>query len=80
MLQLLSGPQQQVLYLAYWHDFTQSEIAARLGMPVGTVKSHTRRALRHLIHHTRNRGAMIGQTTAGRRAERSGPVDPGARG
>ncbi|MGW8744501.1 RNA polymerase sigma factor [Streptomyces sp. NPDC055794] len=80
LLQLLSGPQRQVLYLAYWHDLTQSEIAARLDMPVGTVKSHTRRALQHLTHHTRSRRAVIGQPTADRRVERSGPVTPGAPG
>ncbi|WP_158076972.1 RNA polymerase sigma factor [Streptomyces sp. CB02009] len=39
---------REVLFLAYYVGLTQPEIARRLGLPLGTVKSHTRRALRSL--------------------------------
>ena len=40
--------ERQVVVLAYDQALSQSEIAARLGMPIGTVKSRTRRALARL--------------------------------
>lgn len=40
--------ERTVVVLAYDQDLTQSEIAARLGVPIGTVKSRTRRALARL--------------------------------
>jgi RNA polymerase sigma-70 factor (ECF subfamily) len=39
---------QQVLILGYFEGMTTSEIAERLGVPVGTVKSRTRLALEAL--------------------------------
>jgi RNA polymerase sigma-70 factor, ECF subfamily len=41
-------PERIVIVLAYSDDLSQSEIAERLGWPLGTVKTRTRRALRHL--------------------------------
>jgi len=40
--------ERRVIELAYGEGMSQSEIAAHLGWPVGTVKTRTRRALRHI--------------------------------
>ncbi len=40
--------ERQVIELAYSGELTQSEIATRLGWPIGTVKTRTRRALASL--------------------------------
>ncbi len=44
----LSDDHRQVLVLGYHQGFTQSEIASRLGIPLGTVKTRTYHALRAL--------------------------------
>ena len=44
----LSPVEQSVILLAYEGGLTQAEIADRLGWPIGTVKTRTRRALQHL--------------------------------
>ena len=41
----LEQPHAEVLALGYLEDLSCSEIGARLGIPVGTVKSRVRRAL-----------------------------------
>ncbi|MCG6117175.1 MAG: sigma-70 family RNA polymerase sigma factor [Aquimonas sp.] len=43
--QQLSHVQQQLLALAFLEDLSHAEIAERTGLPLGTVKSHLRRAL-----------------------------------
>ena len=47
-LAVLGSPERQVILLAYQEGLTQSEIAARLHWPLGTVKTRTRRAHRQL--------------------------------
>lgn len=41
----LSDEQQQILQMAYYDGLSQSEIAARLKIPLGTVKARARRGL-----------------------------------
>ena len=41
----LSGDQRSSLELAYFDDLSHSEIATRLGKPLGTVKTHIRQGL-----------------------------------
>ena len=44
-LATMDEPERKVLLLAYRDELSQSEIAVRLGWPLGTVKTRTRRAL-----------------------------------
>ncbi|MER5810767.1 sigma factor [Streptomyces sp. NPDC002033] len=47
----LPSAQRRVLWLAFYADLSQSQIAARTGLPLGTVKSHMRRAL-HVLRQS----------------------------
>ena len=44
----LALPQRDLLELAYWGGLTQSQLAARFGLPLGTVKSRMFKALDEL--------------------------------
>jgi RNA polymerase sigma factor (sigma-70 family) len=50
-LNRLPDAQREVLVLAYFARFTQSEIATHLDVPLGTVKARTFRGLRHLAEY-----------------------------
>ncbi|GHB51783.1 RNA polymerase sigma factor [Streptomyces viridiviolaceus] len=61
-LSRLPRRQREVLCMAFYDDLTQTQIAARTGMPLGTVKSHARRGLHRLrqaIEHDRVYGAPL---------------------
>ena len=47
-LRTLPRRQQEVLLLRYWSDLSEAEIAATLGIAVGTVKSAASRGLDRL--------------------------------
>jgi RNA polymerase sigma-70 factor (ECF subfamily) len=55
-LQALSEPHRQVLELSYRGDLKQTEIAAMLGIPLGTVKTRSYYALRALKLALEERG------------------------
>jgi RNA polymerase sigma-70 factor, ECF subfamily len=47
-LEVLPDHERPVIELAYWSGLSQSEIAQRLSIPLGTVKTRTRSALARL--------------------------------
>lgn len=47
-LTILPEAQREVIDLAYFHGLSQSEIAERLGQPLGTVKTRVRLAMQKL--------------------------------
>jgi RNA polymerase sigma-70 factor, ECF subfamily len=47
-LEELTANEREVIELAYWSGFSQSEVAAYLHQPLGTVKTRTRNALARL--------------------------------
>jgi RNA polymerase sigma factor (sigma-70 family) len=53
-LSQLTEPRRTVLHLAYVEDRTQEDIANRLDLPLGTVKSHMRRGLLQLRRDLRD--------------------------
>ncbi|WP_033435347.1 RNA polymerase sigma factor [Saccharothrix syringae] len=56
----LPEDQRQVIALAYLGGYTQAEVAALTGIPLGTVKSRTFAAIRRL--RTALRSAWVGET------------------
>jgi len=55
-LAALPDPQREVIELSYFEGYTQSELARRLGEPLGTIKSRTHTALMRLRVQLEERG------------------------
>ncbi|MGW5088531.1 sigma-70 family RNA polymerase sigma factor [Streptomyces coelicoflavus] len=58
-LSRLPHAQREVLCMAFYEDLTQVQISERTGVPLGTVKSHTRRGL-HRLRTTVDQGDAHG--------------------
>ncbi|MGV9314936.1 sigma-70 family RNA polymerase sigma factor [Streptomyces sp. NPDC003691] len=67
-LSRLPDHQREVLLLAFYEDLTQTQIAERTGMPLGTVKSHTRRGL-HRLREGIEQGRADTDTDTGTRTD-----------
>ncbi len=69
-LSALPPDERAVLELGYYAELSQSEISGRLGIPLGTVKTRTRRALLRL------RGAFTAHPDASVPSAEEGPDGP----
>ncbi len=77
----LDPTEQSVIRLAYDGGLTQAEIAERLGWPLGTVKTRTRRALgrlREVLERTAG-DVQPGAVAEGPARSGAGPARPAAR-
>lgn len=73
LLDELNPGQRCVLILSFWEGLSQTEVAARLGLPVGTVKSTMRRSLMALkAAHERQ---LVLQASSAARARLRAPHD-----
>jgi len=70
-LRALSPDHRQLLELAYFTGMSQSQIAAHLGRPLGTVKSQIRAAMGRLADRLATSGEMMPDTYSSDREDRA---------
>jgi RNA polymerase sigma-70 factor (ECF subfamily) len=66
----LSEEEREIVRLSFFEDLTQTQVAERLGIPVGTVKSRSHRAhrrLAELLAHVRDQPPQMNQEDPSRR-------------
>lgn len=58
-LERLGDKDRQILYLAFWKELPQANIARRLGLPLGTVKSRLHTAKQHFKESYRSQKMIV---------------------
>ncbi len=79
-LELLGDKDKQILYLYFFKEYSQEEIAGRLNIPVGTVKSRLYNAKKHFkekypYHTAKGDFSMKGNVNMKNRADMKGAAD-----
>lgn len=59
VIQRLDSDHRMIIELLYFQQYTQSEVAEKLNMPLGTVKTRTRKALSVLRHSLAGEGLLV---------------------
>jgi RNA polymerase sigma factor (sigma-70 family) len=73
----LPADERELIWLTHYVGLTQSQIADRLGLPLGTVKSRSHRAQRLLAERLAHLLARNPTVTASREPEAGGPASSG---
>jgi RNA polymerase sigma-70 factor (ECF subfamily) len=79
----LTDAEREIVRLSFFEDLTHAQVAERLGLPIGTVKSRSHRAHRRLAEflvHLRDEPAIpLNRRTPGRRTDARQPAEGGER-